>query len=54
MNNKPYFDNVYIYGNLYLDKVLLEYDFFIFYIKKITKANFLYVIVMKQKNGSHG
>ena len=40
MNNKPYFDNVYIYGNLYLDKVLLEYDFFSYSILKDNKGKF--------------
>ena len=40
MNNKPYFDNVYIYGNLYLDKVLLEYEFFSYSILKDNKGKF--------------
>ena len=40
MNNKPYFENVYIYGNLYLDKVLLEYEFFSYSILKDNKGNF--------------
>lgn len=40
MNNKPYFENVYIYGDLYLDKVLLEYDFFSYSILKDNKDKF--------------
>ena len=40
MNNKPYLKNVYIYGNLYLDKVLLEYDFFSYSILKDNKGKF--------------
>ena len=40
MNNKPYFENVYIYGDLYLDKVLLEYEFFSYSILKDNKGNF--------------
>lgn len=40
MNNKPYFENVCIYGDLYLDKVLLEYEFFSYSILKDNKGKF--------------
>lgn len=40
MNNKPYFENVYTYGDLYLDKILLEYEFFSYSILKDNKGKF--------------
>lgn len=40
MNNKPYFENVYTYGDLYLDKILLEYEFFLYSILKDNEGNF--------------
>ncbi len=40
MNDKPYFKDVCIYGDLYLDKVLLEYEFLSYSILKNNRDKF--------------